>query len=217
MKKRPVYKRVDQWEIYDRLAGSGDYADVDKEFLPIERYDWTLLTEIELFRSAVEGCEKVLDIGCGTGRPSLYVAKDVRSIIGIDKSEKMIEIAENRLRRSGADNVAFEVGDAESLKFSDGSFDAVILCGSLATLSDKKGCLGEIKRVLKKGGKVACIEENWLYQSTHKRHFGGEGVFSLTDKGLIRYRYVRRSLHPHKEIDYRCIVDPKSSLGKNCC
>ena len=214
MKNHPIYKRVEQWQIYDRIAGHGNYADVDKEFLPAERYDWTLLTEIELFRNAVKGCEKVLDIGCGTGHPSLYVAEDVGLIIGIDKSERMIEVAKNRLRRSGADNIVFEVGDAGSLKFPDESFDAIILCGSLATLSDKKKSLQEIKRVLKKNGRVACIEANWLYQSTHERHFQGEGNFVLTEKGLIRYRYVRRSVHPHKQTDYRCVINPKSVLGK---
>lgn len=214
MKNRPIYKRVEQWEIYDRIAGRGIYADVDREFLPAERYDWTLLTEIELFRNAVKGCKKVLDIGCGTGHPSLYIAKDVGSIIGIDKSERTIEIAKNRLRRSGADKIVFQVGDAASLKFPEESFDAIILCGSLATFSDKKKSLQEIKRVLKKNGKVACIEANWLYQSTHERHFQGEGNFVLTEKGSIRYRYVRRSVHPHKETDYRCVIDPESVLGK---
>jgi SAM-dependent methyltransferase len=214
MRNHPIYKRVEQWEIYDRMAGRGIFADVDKEFLPSERYDWTLLTEIELFRNAVKGCEKVLDIGCGTGHPSLYIAKDVGSIIGIDKSERMIEIAKNKLRRSEIDNVVFEVGDAASMRFPDESFDAVILCGSLATFSDKKRSLEEIKRVLKKNGKVACIEANWLYQSTHERHFQEEGYFVLTEKGTIRYRYVRRSVHPHKETDYRCVINPKSALGE---
>lgn len=214
MKNHPIYKRVEQWEIYDRIAGSENYADVDKEFVPTERYDWTLLTEIELFRNAVKGHEKVLDIGCGTGHPSLYIAKDVGSIIGIDKSERMIEIARNRLRRSGSDNAIFKVGDAESLEFPDESFDAIILCGSLATLSNKKKSLQEIKRVLRKHGKVACIEANWLYQSTHGRHFKGEGNFILTEKGSIGYRFVRRLVHPHKETDYRCIINPKSVLGK---
>ncbi len=64
MKNHRIYRRVEQWEIYDRIAGRGIYADVDKEFLPAERYDWTLLAEIELFRNTVKGCEKVLDIGC---------------------------------------------------------------------------------------------------------------------------------------------------------
>ena len=214
MKRQPIYRKVEQWEVYDRVAGHGSYVDVDKEFLPNERYDWTLLTEIELFRNAVKGCKKVLDIGCGTGHPSLYIAKNVGSIIGIDKSERMIEIAKNRLRRSGTDNIIYEVGDAENLEFSNGSFDAIILCGSLATLSDKKKALQEIKRVLKKNGKVACIEANWLYQSMRAHHFQGEGNVVLTEKGLITYRYVRRSVHPHKETDYRCLINPKSVLGK---
>jgi SAM-dependent methyltransferase len=214
MKKHPIYKKVELWEIYERIAGSENYADVDKEFVPAERYDWTLLTEIELFRNAVKGCEEVLDIGCGTGHPSLYIAEDVGSIIGIDKSERMIEIARNRLRRSGSGNVVFEIGDAESLEFPDGSFDAIILCGSLATLSHKRKSLQEVRRVLRKRGKVACIEANWLYQSTHERHFKGEGNFILTGKDSIMYRFVRRLVHPHKETDYRCMINPKSVLGK---
>lgn len=214
LRNKSKYKKVEQWQIYDRIAGRDAYSSIDKRFLPNERYDWTLLTEIELFRNTVKGCRKVLDIGCGTGHPSLYIAEDVGSIMGVDRSEKMIEIARARLTRSGIDNVVFEVGNAEDLKFSDNSFDAVLLCGSLATFSDKKKSLQEIKRVSKKNAKVACIEANWLFQLVQERHFKGEGGFTFTENGLIKYRYVKRSLNPHKETDYRCYIDQKSTLGK---
>jgi len=39
MEKHPIYRSVEQWEIYDRIAGHDTYADVDKEFLSAERYD----------------------------------------------------------------------------------------------------------------------------------------------------------------------------------
>lgn len=214
MRDKNKYKKIEQWQIYDRIAGTDPYSNIEKEFIPAERYDWTLLTEIELFRNAVKGCRRVLDIGCGTGHPSLNIAKDVESITGIDRSERMIKIARSRLSRSEANNIIFEVGNVEALRFSDSSFDAVILCGSLATFSDKKKALQEIKRVLEKNGKVACIEANWLFQSAQERHFKGEGNFTLTEKGLIKHRYVQRSLHPHKETDYRCFIDQKSVLGK---
>ncbi|UCE29708.1 MAG: class I SAM-dependent methyltransferase [Candidatus Bathyarchaeota archaeon] len=214
MKNHPACRRVEQWKIYDRIAGHGIYADVEKEFLPDARYDWTLLAEIELFRSTISGYKRVLDIGCGTGHPSLHIARDVGSIIGIDKSERMIEIARNRLRRSGIDNIVFEVGDAVDLRFINESFDAIILCGSLATLSDKKKSLQEIRRVLKKDGEVACVEANWLYKSVHERYFEGEGSFVLIGTDSIRFRYVRRSVCPNKEVEYRCIVNPGSALGK---
>jgi SAM-dependent methyltransferase len=213
-KNKPIYRKVEQWEIYDRIAGSNAYPDADKEFLPYERYDWTLLTEIELFKNAVKGCQKVLDIGCGTGHPALYIAEDVDSIVGIDRSKRMIEIARSRLKRRRANNIVFEVGNAENLWFADGAFDAVVLCGSLATFSDKKRALREVKRVLKKDGKVACIEANWLFRSAKGRHFQREGSFTLTQENQIKYRYVERSFHPHKETDYRCIVDPDNDLGK---
>jgi SAM-dependent methyltransferase len=214
LKDKPRYRRVEQWEIYDRAAGRGEYPDADKQFLPKERFDWTLLTEIELFRNAISGCKKVLDIGCGTGHPSLYIAKDVEQIIGIDKSEKIIEIARKRLYKTGATNVLFEVGDVERLRFSDHSFDALIFCGSLATFTDKKKALRETRRVLNENGKVACIEANWLFESAMQRHFKGEGSFTFTEENLIKYRFVKRSWHPHKETDYRCIIDKDSLLGK---
>jgi ubiquinone/menaquinone biosynthesis C-methylase UbiE len=214
LRDKNKYKKIEQWQIYDRLAGTDPYSDIEKEFAPTERYDWTLLTEIELFRKAVKGCRRVLDVGCGTGHPSLYIAKDVGSIIGIDRSERMIKIARSRLSRTDVNNIVFEVGNAEALEFFDSSFDAVILCGSLATFSDKKKALQEIKRVLKKNGKVACMEANWIFQLAKERHFKGEGSFTLTKKGLIKYRYVKRSLHPHKETDYRCLIDQRSTLGK---
>ena len=214
LRNKNKFKKIEQWQIYDRIAGTDPYSNIEKEFIPNERYDWTLLTEIELFRKAVKGCRRVLDIGCGTGHPSLHIAKDVGSITGIDRSERMIKIARSRLSKSEVKNIVFEVGNAEALKFSNSSFDAVILCGSLATFSDKKKALQEIKRVLKKNGKVACIEANWIFQSAQERHFKGEGNFALTERGLIKYRYVKRSLHPHKETDYRCLIDQKSPLGK---
>jgi SAM-dependent methyltransferase len=213
-RNKPIYRKVEQWEIYDRIAGSDAYSDVDKEFRPNERYDWTLLTEIELFRNAVRGCPKVLDIGCGTGHPALYIAEDVGSIVGIDRSRRMIEIAQSRLIKRKASNMVFEVGNGEDLRFRSKTFDAVVLCGSLATFSDKKRALKEVKRVLKKNGKVASIEANWLFRSAERRHFKGEGNFTLAKENEIKYRYVRRSFYPHKETDYRCTLDSESDLGK---
>jgi len=214
MKDYPTYKRVELWEVYDRLAGTGDYADNDKSFLPTERYDWSLLTEIELFKNAVRGCKKVLDIGCGTGHPSLYVANEAKSIIGIDKSERMIEIARSRLRRSGLENVFFEIGDAENLRFANKSFDAVILCGSLGVMSNKEKCLTEARRVLLKGGELVCIEANWLHEMAHNRHFQREGTFVLTRERQVEFRYVIRSFQPCKVTDYRCVINAESDLGK---
>ena len=45
---------------------------------------------------------------------------------------------------------------------------------------------------IKKNGKVACVEVDWIYQATYERCFEGEGSFVPTREGLIRYRFVKR-------------------------
>src|SRR6516165_4774666 len=69
------------------------------------------------------GSEKVLDVGCGLGDDAFELARLVRSggrVVGVDVSENMINTARNR---AAAQNlaVAFEVGDAQALRFADAS------------------------------------------------------------------------------------------------
>jgi ubiquinone/menaquinone biosynthesis C-methylase UbiE len=71
--------------------------------------------------------ESVLDIGCGTGNLLAEVAKRENvSVAGIDLSEKMLNIAKQRL----GENTDLKNGDSEHLPWSDGSFDMVICTDS---------------------------------------------------------------------------------------
>src|SRR5262249_904731 len=66
----------------------------------------------------------VLDVGCGTGAASRIAASTVRSVVGVDLSERMIEQAVGSA--AGLENVRFERADAEALPFADGTFTAVL-------------------------------------------------------------------------------------------
>ncbi|CAI8895287.1 class I SAM-dependent methyltransferase [Methylocaldum szegediense] len=97
---------------------------------------------------------RVLDIGCGTGRLTEYVAGLVGKaghVVGIDPLQTRIEIA----RARASTNLSFQVGRAERLDgFFDNSFDAVYLNSVFHWLSEKRQSLAEIYRVLKSGGRL---------------------------------------------------------------
>ena len=69
---------------------------------------------------------RILEVGVGTGL-SLPQYKSATSIVGVDISERMLDVARKRVKKLGLDNVeSIEVGDAENLQFPDGSFDVVV-------------------------------------------------------------------------------------------
>jgi arsenite methyltransferase len=103
---------------------------------------------------ALKSGEHVLDIGTGTGRLAEFVAGLVGPqgrVVGIDPLESRIDIA--RVRQSNT--LTFETGRAEDLsRFGDGRFDAVYLNSVFHWIAEKDRALGEVRRVLKPGGRI---------------------------------------------------------------
>ncbi len=95
---------------------------------------------------------KVLDLGCGTGRHSLWLAAAGATVIGVDFSEGML--AEAR-RKPGAEAIRFVVHDLHlPLPFGDGEFDQVVSGLVLEHLRELEGFFAEARRVLKPGGRA---------------------------------------------------------------
>jgi ubiquinone/menaquinone biosynthesis C-methylase UbiE len=94
----------------------------------------------------------VLDLGCGTGRHSIWMAAAGASVTAIDFSEGMMEKAR---AKPGADKVRFLVHDLhERLPFADRSFDRVVSGLVLEHLHDMAPFFSEAHRVLKPGGRA---------------------------------------------------------------
>ena len=97
--------------------------------------------------------QRVLDIGCGTGRLGEYVAELVRpagEVLGIDPLPLRVEIAAGKHGRFRA-----SVGRAEDLSaFEDRSFDVVYSNSVFHWIEDKPRALAEALRVLKPGGRI---------------------------------------------------------------
>ncbi|MEM7127675.1 MAG: class I SAM-dependent methyltransferase [Chloroflexota bacterium] len=98
----------------------------------------------------------LLDCGCGAGSITVGLASVVTpgNVVGIDISEKSIEIACQHQMAHHIPNLRFEAASVYSLPFPDGVFDAVFSHGLFLDLQDPNAALCEIWRVLKPGGIV---------------------------------------------------------------
>jgi ubiquinone/menaquinone biosynthesis C-methylase UbiE len=97
---------------------------------------------------------KVLDIGSGPGHVSIELAKLLPSveIVGLELSDKMIEIAEKNVDEHGfSARIEFRQGDAAEIPFEDASFDLVISSWSLHLWKRPAHVFADIYRVLKSG------------------------------------------------------------------
>jgi demethylmenaquinone methyltransferase/2-methoxy-6-polyprenyl-1,4-benzoquinol methylase len=102
-------------------------------------------------------------VGFGTGHSVAALARSVGTggrIFGIDISEGMLEVATKRVADEGvAGQAELSLGDARQLKFRDDTFDAAFISFTLELFSETEipRVLGEIKRVLHPGGRLAVV------------------------------------------------------------
>ncbi len=139
-----------------------------------------------------EAPERALDIGCGTGEGTLFLAREFPTarVRGVDLSEEMIRLARAKVGLDPEGRVAFKVADAGSLPWPDDSFD-------LVAQLNMPPFFAEIARVLRPGGSVivanslgdrtpfytphAVLERGFRRQGLEKAGDGGaaEGTFFI--------------------------------------
>ncbi|HXW03708.1 MAG TPA: class I SAM-dependent methyltransferase [Vicinamibacterales bacterium] len=88
----------------------------------------------------------ILDVGTGTGRAAIALARRGAAVTGVDASDTMLAVARRRAREAGA-AVTFEQGDAHALEYADRSFDAVVCLRVIMHTPDWRGSLAELCRV----------------------------------------------------------------------
>jgi ubiquinone/menaquinone biosynthesis C-methylase UbiE len=118
----------------------------------------TTLRALELI-DAVPG-DRLLDVASGNGASAILAAQELGcEVVGVDYGARAVEGAnEAAVREAPAAAIEFVRGDAESLPFADGSFDALLCECSLCTFPDKPAALAEFRRVLRPGGRVAICD-----------------------------------------------------------
>ena len=101
----------------------------------------------------------ILDIATGTGDIAINLSKLKDSqIIGIDISEKMLDVAGDKIRKMNITNITLELSKAEKLKYKNNFFDLISIGYGVRNFEDLINGLKESYRVLKKNGKLIILE-----------------------------------------------------------
>jgi demethylmenaquinone methyltransferase/2-methoxy-6-polyprenyl-1,4-benzoquinol methylase len=122
-------------------------------------YYWKRVT---VEQAALKPGDRVVDVGAGTfdlALRALPLVGEKGEVVALDLNEKMLRIGQTKAARRGwARSIRTVVGSAESIPFPDNAFDAALTGFCLRNVSDLPKAAREICRVLKPGGKMACLE-----------------------------------------------------------
>jgi SAM-dependent methyltransferase len=131
---------------------------------------WTERTESEIRRALTmlrpQGAERILDLACGTGRHSLELVRQGFSVVGVEISPELVEIAKKDAGEQGLEATFIE-GDLRELDFND-EFDIVLnlndgAIGYFETDEENHRTFEVISRALKQGGQNLIQVPNVLY------------------------------------------------------
>jgi len=137
---------------YDRMAS---------EYDGWKQRNWYYYLDLQkCHRFIVPANQRVLEIGCGTG-DLLNALKPSRGL-GIDISQKMIEIAKKKYP-----DLEFKTGDAECLNL-DERFDYVVMSNLIGSLNDIWQAFRELKKVVHSGSRVVITYYNYLWEPVLK-------------------------------------------------
>ncbi len=146
---------------------------------------------LEILLARVPAGSRILDLGCGPGWTSLLLARAGYNVVGVDISERMIEIAQERAVREAVE-AEFFVGDMEELALDERSFDAVFLFDCLHHCPGYQHVLDRACQHLRPGGLLLLFETTLLHRfSRHARET--TRVYGVTELGFSR-RQLRRGL-----------------------
>ena len=101
--------------------------------------------------------ERVVDVGCGAGFDSIVAAGQVGPagrVVGVDMTAEMLAKARRTVAELGLTQVEVREGVAEELPVEDGWADVVISNGVFNLCADKAAVFGEVRRVLRPGGRL---------------------------------------------------------------
>jgi SAM-dependent methyltransferase len=154
---------------------------------------------------------RLLDVGCGAGGAALLAASLGATIVGLDASQPLLDIARRRVPRA-----QFRQGDLEFLPYEPASFSAIVGFNSFQYAADPTSALREARRVARPGAPVvvatwgkpedcqAAVTLVALKPLLPPAPPGSGGPFALSDEAVLRDFVARAGLTPTAVADVDC-------------
>jgi SAM-dependent methyltransferase len=188
---------AEQLRAWDGDEGGYWAAHADHFERALERYDAAFFAAAE-----IGGGDRVLDIGCGTGGTTRCAGRAATggSVVGVDLSSAMLDVARRRAAEDGLDHVRFEQVDAQIHRFDPGLFDIAIGRTSVMFFGDRVEALRNVGRALRPDGRLVLLTWQPITANEWFRAFSGAfaagrdlptpppgapGPFSLADPEVI--------------------------------
>lgn len=125
--------------------------------------------------------DRILDLATGTGDFAIACLKlKPNQIIGMDISEGMLSVGRTKMKKLKLDHIIkMQHGDSENMPFEDDYFDAVTIAFGVRNFENLNKGLGEMLRVVKKGGKIIILE------FSKPKKFPIKQLFSFYSRNII--------------------------------
>jgi demethylmenaquinone methyltransferase / 2-methoxy-6-polyprenyl-1,4-benzoquinol methylase len=144
----------------------------------------------------------ILDVATGTGDLAIAAMKlNPSGIVGIDISQKMLEIGKDKIARKGfAGKIELMTGDSEKLPFDKSIFDVAMVAFGVRNFSDPLKGLSEMKRVIRNKGMIMVLEfskpSGFPFRLIYNFYFRNILPFfgKLFSKDKTAYRYLPDSV-----------------------
>jgi len=182
---REFYDRSDYFE-----GGTEHLQDFDSRF---QKY--RIEKVLQIYEPSSE--ERVLDLGCGWGTFCWALGPRVAEMVGVDFSQKSVDLCEKKLAEAPIDGLSFIRADARDTGLEAESFDLVIAADLVEHLypEDSQAVVAEVFRLLKKGGRLSL----W---TPHRGHF----LEMLKARDILLRRDV-------SHVDYKSMARLKSLVA----
>jgi len=120
-----------------------------------------IVLAVRRHESSVYDQLEIADIGCGAGTQSLMWAQDGHKVHGIDISDQLIKLGQERAREQGLP-IEFVTGTATTLPWPSESMDVCLVPELLEHVAEWQQCIDEFTRILKPGGLLFLTTNNTL-------------------------------------------------------
>ncbi|NQU56378.1 MAG: class I SAM-dependent methyltransferase [Rhodospirillales bacterium] len=171
------------------------------------------LWEAMLAATGVGNGAKLLDAGCGAGGLSVLAAQRGAEVSGIDATEALVGIAQERVSDG-----EFRTGDLEALPYGNDTFDVVLAANSAQYAADPVAALAELKRVTKSGGRIVVAiwgqAENCEFRhilkavaETMPEPPKGGGPFALSESGALEALLAKADITTDGRGEVACPFD----------